>query len=558
MTPPDADPETEARLAREDLGLPPRIAAALDGRDELRRALATACRLVWSSERWAARQGEELCRALAASEPAARAALLAPLSAGERVELGDGPWLPLALLVRLARETPGEHPWAPRVAEVAIRGTAAAELPALPAAVRTLSIADAPALAAPTPLFLPALRALSVMSSPRIEPWRVEALSGHRGWVRAAGWSHDGALAATGGGDGRVRIWSAASAGGETAAESGWRLVAELEGHARAVAELSFGPRSDRCATASADGTVRIWSEIAGRWRETAALAHPAEATSLAWSPDGTRLATVADDPFVRVWTPSREGWRAEELAGHAGLVQRAAWSPDGTRLATAAGDGTVRLFGDDGARFAELAVIAEHDDWVRAVEWSPDGGRVASGSDDGTAAVVDLRRGAPASRRARAAATTRLEGHSGWVRRIAWCARGECVATVADDGGLRLFEIGGTGGALAPAACFEHGVRATALGASPMGDALATGDDRGCLRVFVLSSGRTESAGDRAAPRLAPVEGTGHDGTIGAIAWHPSGAALLTGSDDRTARVWTPAATGLGPAWRGILLGRG
>ena len=57
-----------------------------------------------STEPWAVRQGEELCRALATTEPLARRVLLAPLSTGRAISLTDGPWIPLKVLARLAAQ----------------------------------------------------------------------------------------------------------------------------------------------------------------------------------------------------------------------------------------------------------------------------------------------------------------------------------------------------------------------------------------------------------------------------------------------------------------------
>src|SRR5262249_702170 len=64
----------------------------------------------------------------------------------------------------------------------------------------------------------------------------------------------------------------------------------------------------------------------------------------LAFSPDGTRLATASLDGTARVWD-ARTGALALELKGHVGAVSGVAFSPDGTRLATAAWDNTARVW---------------------------------------------------------------------------------------------------------------------------------------------------------------------------------------------------------------------
>ena len=556
---PHPDPEFEARLRSDDLGLPPHLVARLEGRDDLRRALATALRLVWSPETWAARQGEELCRALCMSEPIATEILLSPLcptgngptGGGDRVCLTDGPWLPLALLARLSTEalSRDDDPWGSSVEKIEVRDTRTTLLPPLPDRVRALSIARAPALGFDAPLELPALESLSVTDATCAEPWSSSALGGHRGWVSAIGWHPGGRLAATGGTDGVVRIWGdlLPESTADDSAEDGRTSIAVLEGHARPVVALEWNPRTGALATASPDGTVRIWEVSAGRWRERASLVHAAEVTMVAWSPDGLRLATVSDDPVVRVWGIGKEGWGAEELAGHGGLVQRVAWAPDGVRLASAGGDGTARLWIDGGGGFEAAGILAEHDDWVRALAWSPDGTEVVTGSDDGTARRISVRQGTIARLRkapARAGDTIRLAGHEGWVRAVTFDRSGTAIATAADDGVLRIYAVAGENGEreCAPESSVEHPARITALAPSPAPHVFATGDDDGTLRVV---RGIREAAG---------VEGHGHDGTIGAIAWHPTRTELWTGSADRTARVWRPALGGLGPVWGRLL----
>jgi hypothetical protein len=64
----------------------------------------------------------------------------------------------------------------------------------------------------------------------------------------------------------------------------------------------------------------------------------------VAFSPDGSRLATASDDGTARLWDVA-SGKPLIVLRGHPAPVVAVAFSPDGSRLATAGADGTARLW---------------------------------------------------------------------------------------------------------------------------------------------------------------------------------------------------------------------
>jgi WD40 repeat protein len=95
-------------------------------------------------------------------------------------------------------------------------------------------------------------------------------------------------------------------------------------------------------ASASADGTVRLWDTSTGAHRRTIKGCNE-WVRKLAFSPDGKTLAW--DFGYtVRLWDTAT-GVEKETLRDHSNEVILFAFSPDGMTLASSSKDGTVRLW---------------------------------------------------------------------------------------------------------------------------------------------------------------------------------------------------------------------
>jgi len=64
----------------------------------------------------------------------------------------------------------------------------------------------------------------------------------------------------------------------------------------------------------------------------------------LVWSRDSQRLATASSDGSARIWDVAT-GQEALSLRGHSGKVLAAAWSRDGSQLATAGQDTSIKVW---------------------------------------------------------------------------------------------------------------------------------------------------------------------------------------------------------------------
>ncbi|WIA35410.1 hypothetical protein OEZ86_003855 [Tetradesmus obliquus] len=97
-------------------------------------------------------------------------------------------------------------------------------------------------------------------------------------------------------------------------------------------------------------------------------------------------------------------------MPGHAESVLAVAFSPDGRRLASGSGDTTLRLW-DLSAQLPQHECKG-HRNWVLCVSWSPDATMIATGDMNGDIWLWEAATGKPLGQ---------CKGHSKWITSLAW-----------------------------------------------------------------------------------------------------------------------------------------
>ncbi len=354
----------------------------------------------------------------------------------------------------------------------------------------------------------------------------------HADRVNSICYNADGTRLASASKDGTVRIWDLGNGRELLAYRDHTEVVAaEVKVNDAAVFRVSavaFAPKSTLIASAGGN-EIHLWDSTTGKLVKKY-TGHTLTIKGLAFAPDGKTFATGSDDKTVRVWSVET-GKETIAFPLHTSRVESVAFSPNGKLVAASDGDGFLSIYKLDATDKKPVLKVQASEptgQGINAVAFTPDGTKLITGGNDAvprlTTSTDPLGVMIPGS----GVAIMKFPGHSGRVNSVAINPDGTLFATAGSDKTIRIWDAK-NGKALR--AIQGHLDEIATLAIRPDGKQIASGSTDGTIRLWDLSA--TDE--HRAA--------TDTKDSLWTAAFSPDGTRYATGGADKTLRIYNTAA---------------
>jgi WD40 repeat protein len=300
---------------------------------------------------------------------------------------------------------------------------------------------------------------------------------GHSDAVWDTAFTSSGLYAASASADGTVRIWDLS---GDPSLE---RVLPADSGQ---LYTLSFSPDDSLLAIGGQLG-LEIWDWKAGKRLHVNRTAHTEPIPCLEFSPDGKHLATGGMDAQIILWDPNTGEMIGEPLLGLPSVVNDLAFTPNDDELLSVGcsyeptimcetGQITLWTLGDNPAISRQMEA---HDRDIYDIEVSPDGSQFATASTDELVQLWDLESGEQLG--------DPFLGHEFGVVSLAYSRDGATLASGGIDQKIILRDLASRQ-RIGPILEGHQGAVST-LSFSPSGDTLLSGGQDGMVYLWPMDT---------------------------------------------------------------------
>lgn len=358
------------------------------------------------------------------------------------------------------------------------------------------------------------------------------------GGINSASFNTDGNLILISSRDGLIRIWNPAHNKTDTSinrSDKDWptymaqKMIPDttvLSGHKDGVSHAAFNTYGNKIASASLDGTIRIWDEEHDKWlnHKVPTFSIIAKVTSASFSPDGKYFA-LGDNGGNLFLRDAQTGSLIKQIyydrlgyTGHSNLVNSVVFCSDGKTVLSASRDNTLRLWDMETGNCIKLFKGSSIEDF-RHASLSSDDSLIVSASSEGFShgcvRLWDVERG-------ECIKTLYCDCP---VNAVVFSPSNKYVASASEDGSISIWEtkewtkvktLTGTG---------RYSINSIAF--SQDGKYIVTASSNSNAIIWDFETGHP----------LHILEG--HSASIRSASFSNNGKYVITASKDRTVRIW-------------------